>query len=214
MTGKRARTLEASLQAAGYEFVDKSDEDAAVTYDLPAEVRTTIVELYRSMGGILDLEDFSAGDWDFNLTGGLKIEFDEYLHFNRYRGTTLPVPWAENVPWSADYEIFCETFEYKCLRGRLEGMWANKSSERMFGPSDPIGVLGDLGSSRWKQRALYDAVRDAYACHRNLALARISVTDTIYGRSVDRELKKGKPLNPDGLRALIDARTVIGAERA
>lgn len=214
MTGKRARTLEASLQAAGYRFVDKSDEEAAVTQDLPPEVRTALVGLYRNMGGILDLEDFAAGEWDFNLVGGLKIELDEFLHFNRYRGMTLSVPWAERVEWSTDYEIFCETFEYKCLQSRLEGMWANQSSERMFGPSDPIGVLGEMGSSRWKQRALYDAVRDAVACHKNLAVARISVADRIDGKSVDRELKNGRALDPDGLRAMIDARTVMGAKRA
>lgn len=152
------------------------------------------------MGGILDLEDFAAGEWDYNLTGDLKIELDEFLHFNRYRGMTLQAPWAEKVVWSADYEMFCATFEYKCLRGRLEGMWATKSSERMFGPSDPIGILGELGSSRWKQRALYDAVRDAFTCHQNLAVARISVADTIHGKSADRELKNGRLLNPDGLR--------------
>lgn len=213
MTGIRARTLEDSLRAAGYELVDKNDEDDAVTDDLPGEVRRAFVDVYRRLGGVLDLDDIAAGDWDFNLAGGLKIELDEFLHFNRYRATTLKVPWAENVAWSADYELYCTSFEYKCLQGTLPGMWATKSSEGMFGASDPIGVLGELGSSRWKQRALYDAVKDAFACHRNLAVARISVTDTINGKRVDRELKKGRPLDPDGLRSLVEARTVTGAQR-
>lgn len=113
------------------------------------------------------------------------------------------MPWEQKIGWTQDYAGYCEAFEYKCLPGRLEGMWANKSSEEMFGPSDPIRVLGELGSSRWKQRALSDAVRDAYACHRNLAVARISVTDTIHGKRIDRDLKKGWPLDPDELRKLM-----------
>jgi hypothetical protein len=213
MTGIRARTLEASLRAADYEIVGKNGDDAAVTDDLPREARDDLVRLYRSLGGVLDLEDFASGDWDFDLADGLKIELDEFLHFNRYRATTLAMPWAETLAWSADYEAYCQTFEYKCLRIRLEGTWASKSSDCMFGGSDPIGVLGNLGSSRWKQRALYDAVKDAFASHRNLAVARISVIDNINGKSIDRELKKGRLLDPDGLRSLIAARTASGSER-
>lgn len=53
---------EASLRAAGYQFVDKNDEDAAATNGLPAEVRKDIAKLYRNLGGMLDLDDFAAGD--------------------------------------------------------------------------------------------------------------------------------------------------------
>ncbi|KRF04340.1 hypothetical protein ASH00_14650 [Arthrobacter sp. Soil782] len=176
-------------------------------------MRDALTRLYEHLGGVLDVQDFAAGDWDFNLVDGLKIELDEFLHFNRYRSATLKLPWAETLPWSADYDEYCERFEYKSQRIRLEGMWASKNSDCMFGGSDPIGMLGPLGPSRWKQRALYDAVKDAYARHKNLALARISVADQIDGKSVDRELKRGRLLNREGLRKLVSARTVYGMER-
>lgn len=77
-----------------------------------------------------------------------------------------------------------------------------------------MGVIGELGPSRWKQRALYGAVKDAYACHRNVSLARISVPDTINGVSVQRELKKGRLLDPKGLRTLLEGRTVPKVRKA
>lgn len=211
MTGIRARTLRSSLIAAGYELTDKNDEDAAITDDLPHAVRQNLLSLYRHLGGVLDLSDFAAGEWDFDLAGGFKIELDEYLHFNRYRAESCLGPWVQDVPWREAYRDYCEQYEYKCFQGRLPGMWANKSSDCMFGGSDPIGVISELGPSRWKQRALYDTIKDAYACHRNLSVARISVTDTINGVSVQRELKKGRVLDPEGLRTLLDARTVTGS---
>lgn len=211
MTGIRASTLRTSLLAAGYELTDRNDDDAAITDDLPSAVRQDLVGLYRHLGGVLDLSDFAAGEWDFNLAGGFKIELDEYMHFNRYRAEACSGPWAQDVPWRGAYREYSEQYEYKCLQIRLPGSWANKSSDSMFGGSDPLGVMGELGPSRWKQRALYDAVKDAYACHRNLSVARISVTDTINGISVQRELKKGRLLDPEGLRTLLDARTVTGS---
>jgi hypothetical protein len=208
MTGIRARTLRASLLAAGYELTDKNDDDTAITDDLPHEVRQGLVRLYQHLGGVLDLRDFAVGEWDFNLAGGFKIELDEYMHFNRYRAESCIGPWAQDVPWLGPYRDYSEQYEYKCFQIRLPGAWANKSSDYMFGGSDPLGVIGELGPSRWKQRALYDAVKDAYACHQNVSLARISVIDTINGISVQRELKKGRLLDPTGLRTLLEARTV------
>lgn len=156
---------------------------------------------------MLDLRDFAAGEWDFNLAGGLKIELDEYMHFNRYRAESCFGPWAQDVPWREPYRDYSEQYEYKCFQIRLPGAWANKSSDCMFGGSDPIGVIGELGPSRWKQRALYDAVKDAYACYQHVSLARISVIDTINGISAQRELSKGRLLDPTGLRTLLEART-------
>lgn len=94
-----ARTLKASLVVAGYLLVDKNDDDAAITDDLPCDVRQDLVRLYKHLGGVLDLRDFAAGEWDFNLAGGFKIELDEYMHFNRHRAESCSGPWAPDVPW-------------------------------------------------------------------------------------------------------------------
>jgi hypothetical protein len=78
----------------------------------------------------------------------------------------------------------------------------------MFGGSDAPGVFGDRGSSRWKQRALYDAVRDAYAWSTPGAnLARISIHDEIGGLSVNWATSHGLLLDPLELREFIESRT-------
>jgi hypothetical protein len=96
-----------------------------------------------------------------------------------------------------------------CLKdGKSGGRWASPSSDAMFGGSDAPGVFGDRGSSRWKQRALYDAVRDAYAWSTPGAnLARISIHDEIGGLSVNWATSHGLLLDPLELREFIESRT-------
>jgi hypothetical protein len=52
-------------------------------------------------------------------------------------------------------------------------------AERLFGRADPDGVFGVHGAPRWKQRALYDPMKDAAAAVGQVRLARISIYDTV-----------------------------------
>ena len=152
MTGIRARTLNASLVAAGYDIADAKKEGPS-TSDLPPAVQDEMMRVYRGLSGVLDDEDLSAGDWDFVCVDGLRIELDEFLHFNRYRAATMMVPWARRLPWADGYVDYC----CGTLSGSVfkrAGAWATRRADAMFGGSDPRGVVGELGSSRWKQRAL------------------------------------------------------------
>ena len=114
---------------------------------------------------------------------GILIELDEELHFNRYRKMTLERPWAASLPWAMSYEEDCDTREAECLRSATWGKrWSNPSSARMFGAGAPAGELGaDGGAPRWKQRALYDAIKDAAALESDLRVARLSVFDDVSG---------------------------------
>ena len=114
---------------------------------------------------------------------GVLVEFDEDLHFNRYRSHSLATPWNSQLPRSEAHRSYAVDKEDMCLKaGKYKGKRASPSSNRMFGGSDSEGVLGDLGSSRWKQRAIYDAVKDAHALNSpGVALARVSIHDEIGG---------------------------------
>ncbi|MFF2244266.1 hypothetical protein ACFVTM_08825 [Arthrobacter sp. NPDC058130] len=107
--------------------------------------------------------------------------------FNRYRTLSLATPWIAHLPWSTLYGDYATAMEGMCLRaGRHGGKWVN-SSDSMFGGSDEEGVLGPQGPSRWKQRALYDAIKDSYALHSlEVSLARVSIHDESGG--VKRQL--------------------------
>lgn len=208
--GKRADNFEKALVGAGFGLAtaqQRQGETRAHIRDLPMVVRTEIAGLYRGLGGARDDADFTAGAWDIATVDGLFIEFDEELHFNRYRERTLRVPWADRLPWSGAYRRYSAGGEAHCLRACQADGWSNPSTDRMFGGSDRKGSFLDLGSSRWKQRALYDAVRDAYALHTpGIRLARVSVFDRIGGLEVGKAMISGTPLDPAALRDFIRAR--------
>lgn len=211
--GKREDQFNKSLAAAGYEVLDvavRKGEGTARTHDLPSTVRAEIVNLYRELGGVLDIQDFKSGKWDIVCKDGLTFEVDEDLHFNEYRAATFRGSWASQLPWRESYMNFSARFREKCLgAGGYGGKWQNPSTDKMFGGSDPAKTFTNLGSSRWKQRALYDSVKDAYAIYTSGAsLVRISIHDEIDGVNVGLALNKGHTLNPDGLRTLIEQRTV------
>ena len=73
-------------------------------------------------------------------------------------------------------------------------------------PQEDIDSPG--GSSRWKQRALYDAMKDAaaYAADSDYPLARLSVHDTVNGVRLGSVLQGKANADPDALIALVRER--------
>src|SRR5690242_6391587 len=166
-----------------------------------------ILRLYRELGGILDAPRLRPGPWDCVLEGGLIVELDESQHFNRYRRKTLEPEWAQKLPWSEAYTRYCTQFESACASERGWGSyWTSVATERMFGPAGPPRLLDGAGAPRWKQRALYDAIRDIAAVSSGVRLARLAVYDVVGGVSL-AEVLDGKPVDRDALRAFIDERT-------
>ncbi len=143
------------------------------------------------------------------LAGGVVIELDEELHFNRYRARTLAEPWARNLPWRDAYLAMCAHHEDDCVRAGSWGKrWTNDSCERMFGAAAPAAHLDVLGGApRWKQRALYDAVKDAVATvSGEPQVVRLAVHDEIGGVSLGALLEGRGSVAPRELRALVEQR--------
>jgi hypothetical protein len=168
-----------------------------------------ILALYRALGG--EAEDFAVfrpGVWDIVLADGVIVELDEEQHFNRYRRVTLEPAWAAPLPWTADYLRYGDEREDAALRkARRGGYWASPSTERMFGPADPPGEFGASGAPRWKQRALYDAMRDVLAAEGTVRLARVAVWDDVGGVELGRMLDGRAADDHDALDELLRART-------
>lgn len=132
------------------------------------------------------------------------LELDEELHFNRYRSLTMAATWARDLPWATPYIDYCEEHEDECRRaGSWGGRWTNDSCERMFGRSGEQGDLESPGSPRWKQRAIYDAMKDAYATAGNVKLARLAVHDEIEGIRLWDALDGTEQLAPNLVRSLL-----------
>lgn len=177
---------------------------------LAPNARAAISDLYHELGGIHPEPRLAPGPWDSGYEGDLVVEFDESQHFNRYRAMTLNTVWAEPLPWRDDYLDYAHRFEGDCIKSRgWGGYWCNASTERMFGPPGPPRDLDGPGSPRWKQRALYDAMRDIAAVSGfGIRLVRLATYDTVGSVQLGMALDGRAPLDPDALRALIDQRTV------
>lgn len=62
--------------------------------------------------------------------------------------------------------------------------------------------------TRWKQRALYDTMRDVIAAHGAVRMARLAVYDDVGGVSLGRALDRPSLLDQDALRSLLTERTL------
>lgn len=208
-TGARARVLGAALTAAGFGLAEQPPTAPRLGV-LPADTRAAVEGLYRGLGGKQEPPVLRPGGWDLALVGGVVIELDEELHFNRYRSRTLATPWSTGLPWFGAYLAFCSQLEDHCLRAGVWGKrWTNESCERMFGPPAPSGDLDSPGGApRWKQRALYDAIKDAVtSVNVGVRLVRLSVHDELDGVSLGAVLEGRGQADPAALRALVERRT-------
>lgn len=165
-----------------------------------------LLALYRQLGGILEEPVLRPGSWDVVLAGPLVIELDEELHFNRYRALTLTASWAQDLPWSQPYRQFCTEYEDECLAAGAWGKrWTNASSARMFA-GGPAGDLESDGAPRWKQRALYDVMKDATPGELGVRMARLSIYDQVADRTLGDVLDGRARSSTAKIRALLTSR--------
>jgi hypothetical protein len=207
-TGARAGKLEALLIDAGLHRSTEEPPRARVE-NLPIDFKAHIDALYMDLDGQVEAPSFRPGKWDLAFEGGLVVELDEELHFNRYRALTLSGNWTQRLPWTTDYLSYCDHHEPNCLAdGRWGKRWTNPSCERLFGPADAPGSFGAGGAPRWKQRALYDAIKDAFALAGvGVRLARLAVYDRCEGVELGAILAGHERVSPNALASLVKERT-------
>jgi hypothetical protein len=199
-TGARASQLAAMLLRLGHVVSDSKRRPPRVS-DLDDSAAQLVLSSYRKFGGSLVEPVFRPGPWDLAFTNDLIVELDEELHFNRYRARTL-IP---DLPWAMDYMRFADEHESECLRaGRWGLRWTSPSTVRSFGQGDEPGTLGERGAPRWKQRALYDLIKDAAP---GISLARLSVHDSLGKASLHDVLTRGVAYDEEDLADLVRRRT-------
>ena len=136
------------------------------------------------------------------------IELDEELHFNRYRRITLEPDWMKSLPGRDRYRTFATGREPECLAATWGQRWTNVSSESLFGVADARGQFIANGAPRWKQRALYDAMKDAAAlADDRIRLIRLATHDEIGGVRLGAALERRASLDLDIFRELVTQRT-------
>jgi len=144
-------------------------------------------DTYKKLGGQLDTLPTNYGPWDIS-TKDFIIELDEERHFNRYRFETLGSSYYDNHKSFSvlDYKNFCIDFENHCLSAASWSKnWKNASTEKMFLKSNACENLSGNGSSRWRQRAYYDFMKDITSNIKNVPIFRVSIYDKFRGRTID-----------------------------
>lgn len=177
--GAQQRVLEATLLGAGWRLVQVPRPSAHSLAEVGLGVELAAV--YRQLGGTAVDARIAPGGWDIPTEPSI-VELDEQRHFNRYRRATLDSAiYEKNRLFDLDgYRRYCDIHEEDCLRSaRHGGYWATPVSDREFGPSGPLGVLEGAGPSRWRQRAFYDFVKDAWALATDLSMIRLAVWDVV-----------------------------------
>ncbi|WP_286958875.1 DUF7255 family protein [Arsenicicoccus sp. UBA7492] len=204
--GEREKKLCQLLDAAG---MTTSDRPARPRMQHLGDLAEVLERTYRDLGGRMSVspERWAPGGWDMALDGVL-VELDEEQHFNRYRKRTLDDDWADVLPWARFYSGYCDDYEHACDQASSSlGGRSTQSSRLMFGPAAVRGLDSSEDLSRWKQRAFYDAIRDAYAMATRTPLARLSVHDDIEGHSLNQILRDEVTCSHAALRALVQERT-------
>lgn len=164
-----------------------------------SEFHNEIHNIYNKLNGHLNNYPVAFKGFDIELPHCI-VELDEAQHFNRYRSITLDSSiYKANTSFSTtEYKDYCNQFEYECLKkGDNRKYWKTSSTEKQFGKSAADGILTGDGSSRWRQRAFYDFLRDVGQFVGNYKLIRISIyqriDDKTIGEILDKELTKYYP---------------------
>lgn len=203
-TGARAGNLNELLLRAGLRSAPPPK--APRRGDL-GELAAEIEDLYQQLGGVEPEPSLRPGAWDLAFEGDLVVELDEELHFNRYRSATLDPAWTASLPWRANYLRYCAEHERACLSAATWGKrWTNPSCERLFGEGGAPGDLSGAGAPRWKQRALYDAIKDAAAAVGAVRLARVATVDMVAGVPLGDVLEGRVEVEPAIVVALVSER--------
>ncbi len=143
-----------------------------------AGLEEEVYRVYKLLGGTMEQIPINY-KWDIKCPD-FCLELDEERHFNRYRALTLDSPIYWDYKWFSvqNYKRYCSDKEILCLKSASFGSyWKNNSTEKAFLESSEEGNLSDNGSSRWRQRAFYDFLKDINSIIRNKPVIRISIYD-------------------------------------
>lgn len=151
-----------------------------------------VERIYYALGGTSEQVPLNYGAWDIQLKD-FYIELNEERHFNRYRFETLTSSIYEDYSnfSVSNYREYCLMNEEQCLKSASWGNnWRTNSSDKLFIVSGDNGDLSKNGSSRWRQRAFYDFIKDLISVVRKVPVLRVSIYDNYNGNTVNEMLIK------------------------
>ena len=162
MDNLMTRQLDLILREGEVEYELGFDLDVNPSF-LDQKGKAWLQEIYEDLGGQGNLPLLEKLKFDFKLKRNLII-WDDELHFNRYRSSTLRSDLYNdfNFQFTEGIKRVCRTFEKECLKaGMQERIWNGSTfAKACFGrPAEP-GDFTQNGSPGWKIAAYNDAQMD------------------------------------------------------
>lgn len=139
-------------------------------------------EVFDTLGGKGKLPLLERLKFDFKIQRFVFI-YDDEVHFNRYRLSTLKSSIYElfSYSWVDAYKRLCRTYEKDCQKaGMQERIWFGPPiAEKAFGKSEEPGDLSGNGASGWKLNAYNDAQYDLLSRLHGYKLIRIPMYENL-----------------------------------
>ncbi len=139
-------------------------------------------QAFSDLGGNGKLILLEKLKFDFKINRNLFL-FDDELHFNRYRLSTLKSElyneWS--FPFAEVYKRLCRTYEKECLKvGYQERVWeGSPTAKQCFGQASEQGDFSGNGSTGWKLLAYNDIQYDLQTRIHGYKLIRLTPYETI-----------------------------------
>lgn len=139
-------------------------------------------ESYSELGGMGKFGLLEKLKFEFKINRNVFL-YDDELHFNRYRLTTLKSDlYAElSFPFAEVHKRLCRTYEKECLKvGFQERIWnGSPFAKHCFGKASEQGDFSGNGASGWKLLAYNDLQIDLQTRIHGYKLIRLNPYETL-----------------------------------
>lgn len=175
------RQLDLILKEGGADY-DWQFELEVNSKFLESKGKHWLKEIFEELGGVGAFPLLEKLKFDFKI-GRYLILWDDELHFNRYRLSTLKsemyTEWT--FPFFESYKRLCRTFEKECLKvGLQQRIWNGPPvAKNVFGTAEESGDFSGNGATGWKLLAYNDAQYDLQTRLHGYKLIRFSPYETI-----------------------------------
>ena len=175
------RQLDLILKEGGEDYDWQAELEIVPKY-LDQKGKVWLSEILDDLGGNGSLPLLEKLKFDFKI-GRYLILWDDEIHFNRYRLSTLRSNLYEefNFSFSEGLKRLCRTYEKEALKsGMNTRVWSGPPiAKSLFGKASEPGDFSGNGASGWKLQAYNDAQIDLQTRIHGYKLIRLTPFETI-----------------------------------
>ena len=175
------RQLDLILKEGGADYDWQAELEVVPKY-LDQKGKTWLGEILEDLGGNGSMPLLEKLKFDFKI-GRYFILWDDELHFNRYRLSTLRSDlYSElNFYFSEGLKRLCRTYEKEALKSGMNSrVWAGPPIAKiLFGEASEPGDFTGNGAIGWKLNAYNDAQIDLQTRIHGYKLIRLSPYETL-----------------------------------